>query len=308
MTSKEIAENIGSSRQYVLKVWMEEGLKGKRHQSYLFNENYFNKPMNRKMAYIIGFIAADGCLYKRNGHIGQLRIVINKKDIEILEFINSEIANGSRKPPKINKTKLKRENKIYEYTALEFNSDILYNSLTSLGLMDRKTWIMDLREIFLSIGEEFFDDFIVGYFDGDGSISYRNGNNRPSNTYITFSMPKDNANFLIEYFNNHYGISPSFIKDKRKYKNEFGSVIFKNTKEKYIVSKILSSLPFSLSRKRERCLKLIHMVEKNATNRKQNRDAIDYWYFNTKNSIPHKISWNKQHLNKINTLTYQFRR
>lgn len=304
MTSKEIADNIGSSRQYVLKVWMTEGLSGKRHQSYLFNEGYFNEPMNKEKAYIIGFIAADGCLFKRDGHIGQVRIAINEEDIEILEFINSEVSNGSRKPPKIDKTEIKRKDEVYKYVILTFNSDILYNSLISFGLMDKKTWIMDLKELFLNIGEEFFDDFIVGYFDGDGSINYRGNKKTPSSTSISFSMPKGNAIFLIEYFNKYYGISPSFSQDKRKYKNEFGAVVFKNTKEKYVAAKILSSLPFSLSRKREKCLKLIHIIEENKTNRRQNRDAIDYWYFNANNNL-HRVSWVKHHLNesqRTNTL------
>lgn len=37
---------------------------------YSFNENYFNEIDCADKAYLLGFICADGCLYKRDGHQG----------------------------------------------------------------------------------------------------------------------------------------------------------------------------------------------------------------------------------------------
>ena len=61
---------------------------------YNLNEYYFDKIDNADKTYLLGFICADGCLYKREGHQGQLSISVRDYDAEILQhFLDSLEAN-----------------------------------------------------------------------------------------------------------------------------------------------------------------------------------------------------------------------
>ena len=86
MTSTEIAKHIGCSRQLVLRIWMQNNLKGKeKSRQYYFNFNYFNTVNTCNKAYLIGLLASDGNLYKRQGHQGQVQIILHKNDEDLLK-------------------------------------------------------------------------------------------------------------------------------------------------------------------------------------------------------------------------------
>lgn len=61
------------------------------------NENYFKK-WSHRMAYILGFILADGCIVKpkRLGHGDVLKFGVHVKDIDILEKIKREFAHFAK--------------------------------------------------------------------------------------------------------------------------------------------------------------------------------------------------------------------
>lgn len=127
---------------------------------YKVNENFFNI-WTSKMAYILGYLYADGSLedasYLRGKYV---RVTsIDKLTIEnIRKILQSEHKIVILKPPKNTNGKIRY--------FLRIGSHALYESLLKLGLYPNKSLTIkfpDIPNIFLA-------DFIRGYFDGDGCV------------------------------------------------------------------------------------------------------------------------------------------
>ena len=61
---------------------------------YSFNEHYFDIIDSADKAYLLGFICTDGCLYKREGHQGQLSISLKDQDEEILQHFKESLSSN----------------------------------------------------------------------------------------------------------------------------------------------------------------------------------------------------------------------
>jgi hypothetical protein len=123
------------------------------------NSNFF-KIWSNDMAYILGFIATDGCLVEHKNGYNCLNITNKNKGIleEILISMNSDhkISAKSRgSAPR------------YKYFQIQIRNKDIYNDLLKLGLMPRKSKTIRMPAIPL----EFYGDFLRGCFDGDGSVS-----------------------------------------------------------------------------------------------------------------------------------------
>lgn len=132
------------------------GLKRKRDKPKLgVNENYF-KYWTPNMAYILGFILADGCIIKGTykGYSDSLKFGVQLSDKDILEKIKKEF---------------KAEHKLsIVKNAVHFciASQILVNDLKKLGISYRKS----LNENLPAVPKQYAKDFIRGIVDGDGGI------------------------------------------------------------------------------------------------------------------------------------------
>ena len=129
----------------------------KNSQKYIINENYF-KTWSSNMAYILGFIGADGCVIN-----GQLIITLQMRDVEILNFIKKELNCGH--PIIYGYTIL--NNKKYDTVKLRIRNKEICNDLSKLNIIPRKTFVLAMPE---NIPEEYKIDYIRGNFDGDGSV------------------------------------------------------------------------------------------------------------------------------------------
>lgn len=131
-------------------------MKGKR--IYPVRESYF-ETWSHEMAYILGFISADGSINKEKS---SLSIELQMRDKEVLEFIQQQIAPTA--PIKITKKKDK------EYCRLRINSVKLIGSLQKYNVVPNKTFTI---RIDFDIPQEFFGDYLRGLFDGDGWVTCR---------------------------------------------------------------------------------------------------------------------------------------
>ena len=124
-------------------------MKGHQHNLRLnYNRDYFKK-FSRNMAYILGYIAADGCVSDKN-------LILCSKDKELLEQINKEMGREKE---------IRQKGKYY---SVYFSSIIILNDLKKLGIKKRKTFTLKP----LNIPKKFHSDFIRGFFDGDGCFAY----------------------------------------------------------------------------------------------------------------------------------------
>lgn len=141
---------------------------------YQLNENYF-KNWSSNMAYILGFIAADGCILNSTFSDGKtknlLRINLQATDAELLEKIKDELNYKGD----LTYFKAKLKDKEFDTVSLAINSKIIIEDLKKLGITERKSKTISMPP---DIPEEYELDFIRGYFDGDGSI----GGQYPTNS------------------------------------------------------------------------------------------------------------------------------
>lgn len=147
------------------------------------NINYFNKIDTYSKAYLLGFIAADGCINKRKG-LYTLTIAISQKDLSILNFLKSEI--GFETKILLSDSYDKRTNKTYKRASISLGNQTLCKDLLSLGIYERKTF--SLPNFLLSIPKKFRKSAILGYFDGDGCISSSRDKKCPNPNYKNYSI------------------------------------------------------------------------------------------------------------------------
>lgn len=127
-------------------------------RKYTCNDDYF-KTQSANMAYILGMLATDGNVAKKEN---QVNIQLDSKDEEVLEKIRKEMS-------------ISRPLKIYERadgTGKKMAKLIVFSStmkkdLAHYSIVPAKTFSLMPPEF---LKPEYYIDYIRGYFDGDGSI------------------------------------------------------------------------------------------------------------------------------------------
>lgn len=126
---------------------------------YEFNHNYFDIVDTPNKSYILGFIFADGCIYKTHER-SRLSINLSIKDKCILDFIKKELNGTFPIVCKYNGGKFCR---------ITIDSRHMIDRLIEIGIKPLKTYDKDVP----NIPNEFKKYFLLGYFDGDGCIYRR---------------------------------------------------------------------------------------------------------------------------------------
>lgn len=114
-------------------------------------ESFFDE-WSDEMAWLLGLIWSDGCLYKNT-------VEISSKDLEIIELV-SALAGG--------RIALKNRGRHMRVT---LTSRYLANQLRSLRLTERKSLTIE----FPPVPDEWTGAFVRGLIDGDGSVLLRSG-------------------------------------------------------------------------------------------------------------------------------------
>lgn len=194
-------------------------IQNQNSRKYNLNFNYF-KEYSPKMAYILGYIFAEGNINisKNRGHREALQI--ESKDRDILYFINKELGKNIY-PTYRKRIRKERKNPIQESFYITICSKEIINDLTKLGVPAGKK----SRKIkFPSLPEKCTKYFIKGYFDGDGSIFILNKKRKYKNKiysyfykYLTFKSK-----------------SLKFLKELNKKLNSLGK-IYPDCNEAYLL-------------------------------------------------------------------------
>ncbi len=154
------------------------------------NKKFFRK-WSRDMAYILGFLFADGNIIctQRGAWFWSLQIT----DKSIIERIKKTI-NSSHKI--YLKTRKDNQKQLYR---LQIGSKEMCADLMLLGLIPKKSKVLKWPKI----PADYFSDFLRGYFDGDGGVwmGFKNKKQKNKiyaiNTYFT----SGSKNFLISLRN-----------------------------------------------------------------------------------------------------------
>lgn len=187
------------------------------HNKHSFNKDFF-KSWTEKMAYVLGFIYADGAVEDVRKSSRTCYLAITSVDKSILVKIRR--CMGASHPlyfRKIRKLFFKKQNKTYTCRSahtLRIGSMEMYGDLINLGLTPRKSLDVEFPEI----PNAYLSHFIRGYFDGDGCLyTSKFQLNRKGRVRVIFtSGSKRFLEKLNEKFRDFLGLSI-----KKLYPNSF---------------------------------------------------------------------------------------
>ncbi|PFC14061.1 LAGLIDADG family homing endonuclease [Bacillus cereus] len=157
-STSEIATLANVSARYIRMVLTDNNVPrraiGSWKRKYGISEDYF-KTWANNMAYILGFIAADGVIQKENQCVS-----ISQKESYILEDIKQEL----------NTNQPLYQNKKTGVYMLNINSKTIKDDLMNIhGIKPCKSFNIE----FPFVPEEYLHHFVRGYFDGDGYVNYK---------------------------------------------------------------------------------------------------------------------------------------
>lgn len=211
----------------------------KKKIKYFPNENFF-KVWTREMAYILGFICADGFVYNDGyKNKGKLGMSIHLQDKELLIKIVKCLSLDD------SIVKERKNSKMCEFSI--YNLEIYYD-LIALGVMESKS----LKLKWINVPKQFRRDFIRGYFDGDGSITIQNAKN---STYkkptIQFLGTSDFLNGIAKVFEEELNIP---FKNPEKTKTKINCLRYRTKQARIIMDYLYDGVSNTLylSRKKEK--------------------------------------------------------
>lgn len=173
MTYSEIGKVIGLTGEQV-KSWICKHMPNREKKKRIINDSYFNEIDSRDKAYWLGFIYADGYITKhinKNSSNYEFGIKLQSIDRYILELLNYNLGGNNLIVDKdecqiiingISTTRHKMSN-------LRVFSKNIVDGLYKNGIDFNKT----KSEIYPTVKDEYFLDFLRGYIDGDGWIYVR---------------------------------------------------------------------------------------------------------------------------------------
>lgn len=140
------------------------------------------------MSYVLGYIVADGCIYKRKDRKDSYILNITSKDRDHLVSINKSLHSDYPISIKYNSQRM-------PHSQIQISNLEICKDLMNLGILPRKT--IHLEPI--SAPDKYFFDFVRGFFDGDGSVYI----------YIVNGVSQIKVNFVstsysfLDNFNSH---------------------------------------------------------------------------------------------------------
>lgn len=167
----KVCENCG--KEYSITEWENRRRDRKfcgldcfyEHESSFVDENFFAEP-NSQMAYVLGLIITDGCLYEN--HYGSERISIKSIDKDMLDMV---------------KTMMKSEYSIYNCGKTSAGNNCWRIEIANQKIVDDvKKWGITPRKTFTTqfppLPKKYHADFVRGVFDGDGGVYLYDYNGR----------------------------------------------------------------------------------------------------------------------------------
>lgn len=134
-------------------------------------ETFFDE-WSEEMAYILGYFAADGSMYKNKGRGGY--IAFYSIDLKLIKLVKKILMVS-------NKIEVRQRKHWRTSYTLQIGSKNIFDRLLSLGFTPNKSLNLTLP----NVPDDLFYHFLRGYFDGDGGVYYQKlkRNNRPNPTH-----------------------------------------------------------------------------------------------------------------------------
>lgn len=167
-SSSIIGDSLNVGPEIIRRVLIQNDVDRREHTDssriYTLNENFFDNIDSSNKAYFLGFLYADGNVSKENNTI---RLRLAEKDKYILDKLN--IIIGSNRPLYYRPEHIADDYLCQPSYELNISSKHMKEQVIKLGLVPAKTFIITFPEW---LDSNLYSSFILGAFDGDGSIAY----------------------------------------------------------------------------------------------------------------------------------------
>lgn len=212
-------------------------------------DDYFETIDSDLKAYLLGFFVADGCIVMNSGCKNSYKLSVNISEIdkELIELYQKEICPNNKIVISEYKTGAKNRKPTHQ---VKWTSNEMKESLEKYNIKRNKTKDLDFEFPFDKINSNYIFSFIRGFFDGDGHLSYSNGQ-------LTFAFYATSKVFLQQIgeifqkeFSIKYIIDSTIKSNMTLYCLRFHS----NNKRRQFIdnlyNKMYNNCEFSLERKR----------------------------------------------------------
>lgn len=156
-----------------------------------FNKELF-KTWSKEMAYVLGYIFADGAVYTNSR--GSCYLEFTSTDRELIYKVRELLASEHKISFRNRKTKNPNWKNGYR---IQIGGKELLNNLEKFGIRQNKSLVIK----FPAVPKEFLGDFVRGYFDGDGSVNLGKYWHKDRNSWrwqFSTMFTSGNKDFLID--------------------------------------------------------------------------------------------------------------
>lgn len=226
-SSTYLAKEYNVSKSTILKIWMNSDKRGKSHRHYPLDETYFDIIDSKDKAYFLGFMSADGNVYSSEHYTGdrqnRFSLALKSDDEYILELFKKYLK--TTKPL----SRTSQKNKYYTsiHSKLELSSNRIVEALAKYNIVPRKSILFEICQL----DDEYMSHYLRGYFDGDGSITFK----MPlSKTMISYTGFIHNLEKIQEYLRKSQNIDMHIsVSASKQYPAPFGQLRSSNLRTSY---------------------------------------------------------------------------
>lgn len=167
----ELGKKFNHSHHYYLDSFKKYGFDIRSNKinsrRYYANFDYFENIDSDEKAYWLGYMYADGYISNAKNNGKKVGMALSIKDKQQLAKFKKSL--NSTYPINTYKQTSSYSNDIV-YCRMIITSDKMFDDLVNHGVVEHKTQILKAPDI----DSKFYNSFILGYFDGDGSIFLNN--------------------------------------------------------------------------------------------------------------------------------------
>ena len=187
-SAREISEYLNISMSTVYRCCNEMNIKIPNHHNILkFDNTVFDNIDTEEKAYWLGFLYADGNVGLKNNVI---TLTLAEKDREHIQKFNAFLKNGG----KIYSKKCGK----YKSCSLSVCNKYFRERLISLGCIPQKSLVLQFPNLSIFQDSNLVYDFIRGYVDGDGCLTF----SRCGRLSINILGTKEFLNGILSIFPN----------------------------------------------------------------------------------------------------------
>lgn len=158
MECRDIPAYLNVSERCVARVLKEAGINTKRKNRYTLNESYFDVIDSPIKAYLLGLMAADGCVTNTN------YVVFESIDKELTEMLKQQLKYSGE-------IRIIKPKCYAPHYRINFSSKRLAQALYNYGIVAQRTF----SGIYYFPESQYLSSYILGYFDGDGCAYVNKG-------------------------------------------------------------------------------------------------------------------------------------